>query len=105
MDAKGDFNACTGNDYLYSFESITIIQFAENYESEYDLDNYNCTDFALDLGLEADMVLPDTKGFWDGGGGSNPGSLGQDIRNLTSNSNMIVNTSGGNAPINTGSCN
>ncbi|MCL1658564.1 MULTISPECIES: hypothetical protein [Elizabethkingia] len=53
---------------------------------------------------KAGISLPKTSGNWPGGGGSNPGNLGQDLRNLN-NSSVQKNTSGGNAPKNTGSCN
>ena len=50
------------------------------------------------------MNLPDSRGSWIGGGGSNPGNLGQDIRDLN-NGNLAVNTNGGTADLSKGSCN
>ncbi|MCL1650635.1 hypothetical protein M2T70_16865 [Elizabethkingia anophelis] len=70
----------------------------------YNLNTYNCTNFGIDALAKAGISLPKTSGNWPGGGGSNPGNLGQDLRNLN-NSSVQKNTSGGNAPKNTGSCN
>lgn len=53
-----------------------------NHEARYNLDDYNCTDFAIGFFAAAGQPLPDTKGYWLGGGGSNPGDLGEDIRAL-----------------------
>ena len=38
------------------------------------------------------------------GGGSNPGNLGQDVRDLN-NSNLAINTNGGKVGLSKGSCN
>lgn len=46
----------------------------------YDLQTYNCIDFAIQAAHAAGVDLPDTWGRWGGiGGGSNPGSLGNDL--------------------------
>ena len=60
-----------------------VLDFAdENSNKEYHLDDYNCTDFALDCAKVSGNELPDTQGSWalGTGGGSNPGDLGEDIR-------------------------
>ena len=72
-----------------------ILYYANNHSGTYDLNNCNCTDFAIAIGNLAGMNLPDTPGTWPGGGGSNPGALGQDIRSMTLSSGMNRNTSGG----------
>jgi len=51
-----------------------------NGSNTYNLDTYNCTDFGIGVAGAAGQTLPDTRGTWLGGGGSNPGNLGQDIR-------------------------
>lgn len=53
----------------------------------------------------AGFVLPDTRGSWTCGGGSNPGDLGEDIRNLSSPQNIIITKTAGTAPSNSGTCN
>ena len=70
----------------------------------YNLNTYNCTNFGIDAFANAGISIPKTSGSWPGGGGANPGNLGQDLRNLN-NSSVQKNTSGGNAPKNSGSCN
>jgi len=70
----------------------------------YNLNTLNCTDAALLTGNSIGMNLPDTNGTWIGGGGSNPGNLGQDIRELSS-SNLTINTTGGTATLSEGPCN
>ena len=66
------------------------------------LNDFNCTDAALNVGNNAGITLPDTQGS-SGGGGSNPGNLGQDIRDLDQNQNN-TNNNGGLAPQSNGSC-
>lgn len=48
----------------------------------YDLNTFNCADFAIEMAGACSVFLPDTRGEWPGGGGSNPGDLGEDLRNL-----------------------
>ncbi|WP_298556222.1 hypothetical protein [uncultured Algibacter sp.] len=76
-----------------------------NFNSTYDLNTYNCTDFGISIGNSIGLNLPDTSGTWDyGGNGSNPGNLGQDIRNMSLGSGVTKTTRNGNAPANTGTC-
>jgi len=77
-----------------------IINFSINFNSNYDLNTYNCTDFAIEAGNIGGLNLPSSDGNWPGGGGSNPGTLGEHIRSLNppSNSNISINTSAGSAP-------
>lgn len=80
-----------------------ILDAAINFNPTYHLDTYNCSDFAIDLGNLAGMGLPASNGTWPGGGGSNPGTLGEHIRNLNT-SNNSTNTTGGNAPASNKGC-
>lgn len=73
-----------------------IINSSVNFNSTYHLDNYNCTDFAIEIGNLGGLNLPEANGSWIGGGGSNPGTLGQYLRNLPPNNNTTVNTNNGN---------
>lgn len=59
--------------------------------STYNLNTYNCTDFAIEIGNLGGLPLPDSYGTWNGGGGSNPGALGQHIRNM-SGPNIAINS-------------
>ena len=70
----------------------------------YNLNSLNCTDAALQIGNGSGMNLPDTNGSWIGGGGSNPGNLGQDVRGLT-NSSLTISTIAGTASLSKGPCN
>ena len=70
----------------------------------YNLNTFNCTNFGIDAAGKVGIFLPKTSGTWPRGGGANPGNLGQDLRGLN-NSSVQKNTSGGNAPKNSGSCN
>lgn len=69
----------------------------------YNLNTMNCTDVALQICNSMGMNLTDTMGSWIGGGGSNPGNLGQDLRNMN-NSTVSVNSNGGNASLSKGNC-
>ncbi|MFY9374777.1 MAG: hypothetical protein WAQ74_00560, partial [Kiritimatiellia bacterium] len=48
----------------------------------YNLNTHNCTDAGIQAGAAAGVRVPDTSGSWIGGGGSNPGDLGEDLRAL-----------------------
>ena len=73
-------------------------------DDTYHLSRFNCTDYALKIAEAAGLSLPDTSGSWPGGGGSNPGNLGEDVRGLPNNTNQTTDTTGGNAPVNSGTC-
>ena len=45
----------------------------------YNLNDKNCTDWVLCLLKEIDESIDATEGTWDGGGGHNPGDLGEDL--------------------------
>ena len=92
--------------------SSTQLQSIKNYiinhaHSTYNLDTYNCTDFAIEVGNLGGLSLPDSYGTWTGGGGSNPGALGQHIRGM-SGPGITINSALGsnyfNAPTST-NCN
>lgn len=84
---------------------LNVIGYANNAPSTYNLNTYNCTDFAIAIGNLVGLGLPDSYGTWPGGGGSNPGQLGQEIRNMTLPTNSSRQTTGANAASNTGTCN
>lgn len=84
-----------------------IINFSINHNPTYNLNTYNCTDFAIDIGNLAGLNLPDCYGSWalGLGGGSNPGALGQHIRNnINTGGNTTKNTNSGTAPSNNKGC-
>lgn len=71
---------------------------------KYDLQKYNCTDFAIQAAHAAGIDLPDTWGRWGGiGGGSNPGSLGNDLNNNSLPAGMQKGGTS-NSPSNKGTC-
>ena len=61
-------------------KALDYIQSIETSKKKYNLNDYNCTDFAIKTANAAGANVPDTDGSWPGGGGSNPGDLGEDIR-------------------------
>jgi RHS repeat-associated protein len=82
----------TGHDYDVSVvkgisekQFNEILNLAADFEKgDYDLENKNCTDFALESADKAGLKLPRTKGYWQAPGtsvetGVNPADLGQDI--------------------------
>ncbi len=85
-------------------ELSQIINYSTNYQSTYHLDDYNCSDFGIEIGNLAGLGLPACNGTWPGGGGSNPGTLGQYLRNMTLPNGATRNTTGGNAPSNNKGC-
>lgn len=46
----------------------------------YNLDSNNCTDAAIAAGRAAGQNIPGAHGTWPGGGGNNPGTLGELLR-------------------------
>ncbi|MDF1695725.1 MAG: hypothetical protein P1U56_07845 [Saprospiraceae bacterium] len=64
----------------------------------YNLNSNNCTDFGLNLGGVIDCCIPDSQGFWGVGSGSNPGALGEDLKNHQ-NQNATLLNGPQNAPI------
>ncbi len=51
--------------------------------TSYHLDDYNCTDFAIEFVNHIGLNVPETHGTWYNGGGSNCGDLGEDLRDMS----------------------
>jgi len=49
---------------------------------DYELNDCNCTDYVLDLLEDVGIVIESQEGTWPGGGGHNPGDLGEDLEDL-----------------------
>ncbi|AMC10242.1 hypothetical protein Lupro_02785 [Lutibacter profundi] len=82
-----------------------IMEYSYNYNPIYDLNSYNCTDFAIEIGNMAGLSLPDCYQPWiNDGGGSNPATFGQYIRNNLNNNSIVKNITGGTSPINIKNC-
>ncbi|QOG02052.1 hypothetical protein [Flavobacterium sp. MDT1-60] len=77
----------------------------DNVPTTYNLNSYNCTDFALAIGRLGGLNFSDSTGTWPGGSGNNPGKLGQNIRSMITPVNGSKQTTGGNAGSNKGTCN
>jgi hypothetical protein len=75
----------------------SILNATKNRTIIYNLNTYNCTDFGSNICNLAGFTVPNTDGSWPGGGGSNPGDFGQDLRAKASTGNAIVNKTGGTA--------
>ena len=76
-----------------------IINASINFNSTYNLNTYNCTDFAIEMGNLGGLNLPECNGTWRNGNGSNPGTLGIEIRNRSNQQGQTTNTNGGNSPV------
>ncbi|MCZ4694503.1 hypothetical protein DWB61_05560 [Ancylomarina euxinus] len=86
-------------------ELNSILTYVYNFRnSTYDLNDFNCTDFGINVGNRAGIGLPDSYNSWPEGGGSKPGSLGQDIRNMQLPSGSTRTTNGQDAPNNINTC-
>jgi hypothetical protein len=71
-----------------------------------DLNNFNCTNFALNSCSSGGISLPQTIGSWPGGQGLNPGNLGKDIMEMILPLNYVSRSnSGGIGTSNRGNCN
>ena len=69
----------------------------------YKLTNYNCTDFGIGAAEAAGLHLPDSYGSWGIGDGSNPGTLGQNMRTMPLPAGA-TRTLSDTAPANAGGC-
>ncbi|MGZ0016704.1 hypothetical protein [Yeosuana sp. AK3] len=82
-----------------------IINYIENYPNRYDLNNFNCSDFGIEVAARGGLILPKTNGsfsmFFEG---RNPGDLGEDMRKLLLPAVATRNINGGNAPVRAKDC-
>ncbi len=46
---------------------------------DYNLNEFNCTDYVLELLADIGIKIDSEEGTWPGGGGNNPGDLGEDL--------------------------
>lgn len=60
-----------------------VLDYIKNNTPNYNLNSFNCTNFAVKVFSEAGIALPANSGNWPGGSGLNPGRLGQDLRSLS----------------------
>lgn len=85
-----------------------VINFINEYPEVYDLNNYNCSDFGIDVAEKCGVNLPRTIGVYDKYifrfEGRNPADLGQDIRSMSLPTEVTRNSTGGNAPTKKGGC-
>lgn len=88
-------------DYLTSFGDINEYGDIININPQYDLNEFNCSDFGLNIMNFTDIQIPDSTGEWGGeygydlGQGTCPALLGQDIRNTDFGANVQINVDGG----------
>lgn len=87
-----------------SAQLSSIINLAKNSPKNYNLNTYNCTDFGSQISAAAGFSIKNTDGTWPGGGGSNPGDFGQDLRAMSSTANAKINKAAGTASSNAGTC-
>nr|WP_315149700.1 hypothetical protein [uncultured Flavobacterium sp.] len=91
-----------------AIELANVINYVNNYPKTYDLNNYNCSDFAIGAATNGGLNLPKTKGSYDAVivnfKGHNPGDLGEDIRKMNTPSGATKSTTKGNAPKKKGGC-
>lgn len=86
----------------------SLINYINDYSKTYDLNNYNCSDFAIGAAEKAGLKLPKTTGSYNAVivnfKGRNPGDLGQDIRNMNIPGGATKSVTKGNAPKKKGGC-
>lgn len=82
-----------------------ILNLAINFNDNYDLNDNNCTDFAIQTANLGGLNIDECNSSWLLGSGSNPAKLGQTIRNMD---NLPIdserNTDGGYPPDNNKDC-
>lgn len=82
-----------------------VVTYIKNYPPVYDLNNYNCADFAIQVAAKGGLIIPSTIGkygvFFEG---RNPSDMGEDMRELSLPLNTPRDTDGGNAPSRSPNC-
>ena len=87
-----------------SSQFFGAINFINGYAGRlYDLNNNNCTNFALGAMSAAGINILTATGSWPGGSGKDPGDLGEDIRAMALSPNMLRSSTYTSHP-NAGSC-
>ncbi len=76
---------------ISAIQLLKIIGYCET-GLTYNLNTFNCSDFAIQVSNLAGLNLPESESTWSGGGGSNPGLLGQNIREMQLPSGAIRQT-------------
>ena len=82
-----------------------MIDYINGVSGNYDLNTFNCMDFSVQALQAAGISIPDNYTPWPRGGGSNPGKLGQDLRNMTLPPGATRQPSFGYPAQNTSNCN
>ena len=104
----------SNNNYLYhisisknisSSQLQSIINYIKNFPSTYNVNNYACADFAINIGNLAGMNLPSTTMNELTFSGRSPGQLGQEIRSRNSNSTTTISKNKSKSPESQGKCN
>ncbi|MCZ8071888.1 MAG: hypothetical protein ACK5R0_05215 [Bacteroidota bacterium] len=68
---------------LYADQFKSVMSFvSENQNARFNLNTNNCTDFAMGAAQAGGIKMPDAKGTWPGGGGNNPGVLGENLKQM-----------------------
>ncbi|QMU63051.1 MAG: hypothetical protein GKR88_01370 [Flavobacteriaceae bacterium] len=95
---------------LDSIQFSSVINGLRNFSNSlYNLNSLNCTDIGIQSALNGGITLPDTTGSWGNfllgqGAGSNPGDLGEDIRDMANplspnhNPSLTIKTTPGIGP-------
>ena len=86
------------------------IKAINNFQNSYDLRNYNCSDFGIEVAGKSGLTLPKTVGKYKKGlitffEGRNPSDLGEDIRKMSTGNGITINKNKGLAPERKGDCN
>jgi hypothetical protein len=79
-----------------------IINFASTIPSTYNINQYNCTDYVIDISSFTGHILPNSWAPYPGGGGSSPSVLGEYIRGLPDSESYTTNKETSNAPTQSG---
>ncbi|MGX5817168.1 hypothetical protein ACWKWU_03180 [Chitinophaga lutea] len=79
-----------GREYDVSLEVVVpgnvtaaIIKFVLNYSPTYHIEDYNCTNFVLDIADICGLNIPRNKSSWLGGTGLSPARLGEDLKKFS----------------------
>jgi len=108
-DNSGDSYDISITTTINSTELTNIINGAKNNPNDYNLNSYNCTDYATEVSGLSGINLPSSYSNWAVGGGNNPGKIGEIIRggvwvNQATPGTTSTNLEGGTSPSNNKDC-
>lgn len=93
VDDKGHGSEVQADKVLKHKQFFAALKYIEeNRTNKYNLDKFNCTDFAIEVAGAAGWNISSKRGSWPGGSGRNPGDLGEDLKEASAKAKKETGT-------------